>query len=91
MLKECGARFPESDDAQLACSGVTTYSGLKKFGAKLKDEPVVIIGAGGLGQMALTVLRALGGKAAIIVDIDAGKRAAAVKAGKVVGRIVLEP
>jgi propanol-preferring alcohol dehydrogenase len=67
--------------APLACSGVTTYSALKKFGAKLKDEVVVILGAGGLGHMALAVLRAMGGKGAVVVDIDAGKRRAAIEAG----------
>src|SRR5436189_92475 len=35
--------------APLACSGVTAYSALKKVEATLKDEPVVIIGAGGVG------------------------------------------
>ena len=77
-------KLDPAESAPLACSGVTTYSGLKKFGSKLKDEPVVIIGAGGLGHMALTVLRALGGKGAIVVDIDAGKRAAAMEAGALV-------
>jgi D-arabinose 1-dehydrogenase-like Zn-dependent alcohol dehydrogenase len=50
---------------------------------KIKEEPVVIMGAGGLGHMALTVLRAMGGKGAIIVDIDEAKRAAAVEAGAI--------
>jgi propanol-preferring alcohol dehydrogenase len=72
------------ESAPLACSGVTTYSGLKKFGAKIKEEPVVIMGAGGLGHMALAVLRAMGGKGAIIVDIDEAKRTAAVGAGAIV-------
>ena len=67
--------------APLACSGVTTYSALKKFGDKIKDEPVVIMGGGGLGHMALTVLKAMGDKGAIVVDIDAQKRAAAMQAG----------
>ena len=73
--------FDPSVIAPLACSGVTTYSALKKFGDKLKQEPVVILGAGGLGHMALAVLKALGGKGAIFVDLDASKREAAVKAG----------
>ena len=67
--------------APLACSGVTTYSALKKFGPNIKDEPVVIMGGGGLGHMALTVLRAMQGKGAIVVDIDAEKRKAALDAG----------
>ncbi len=61
--------------------GVTTYSALKKFGDKIKQEPVVIIGAGGLGHMALAVLKAMGGKGAVFVDLDAAKRDAVVEAG----------
>jgi len=41
----------------------------------------VIFGAGGLGLMALSLLKAMGGKGAIVVDIDAKKRGAAEKAG----------
>lgn len=67
--------------APLACAGVTTYSALKKFGERIKTDPVVIIGAGGLGLMAIEVLKALGGKGAIVVDLDAAKRDAALAAG----------
>ena len=67
--------------APLACAGVTTFSALKKLGARIHEAPVVIIGAGGLGLMAIEVLKALGGKGAIVVDIDAAKRAAALAAG----------
>ena len=67
--------------APLACAGVTTYSALKKFGERIKTDPVVIIGAGGLGLMAIEVLKALGGKGAIVVDLDATKREAALAAG----------
>jgi propanol-preferring alcohol dehydrogenase len=74
-------KLDPAESAPLACSGVTTYSGIKKFGAKIKNEPVVIMGAGGLGHMALTVLRAMGGKGAIVVDIDAEKRKGAMQAG----------
>src|SRR6202051_3192025 len=66
--------------APYACSGVTTYSALKKVEADFKT-PIVIIGAGGLGLMALSLLQAMGGKGAIVVDIDARKREAAEKAG----------
>ncbi|PXW22916.1 alcohol dehydrogenase, propanol-preferring [Paraburkholderia caballeronis] len=67
--------------APLACAGETTYSALKKFGARIHEGPVVVIGAGGLGLMAIEVLKALGGHGAIVVDVDAGKRDAALKAG----------
>jgi alcohol dehydrogenase/propanol-preferring alcohol dehydrogenase len=66
--------------APYACSGVTTYSALKKVEADL-NTPIVIFGAGGLGLMALSLLQAMGGRGAIVVDIDARKREAAEKAG----------
>jgi alcohol dehydrogenase, propanol-preferring len=47
----------------------------------LQEEPVVIIGAGGLGLMCLSLHKAMGGKGAIVVDIDPVKRDAAKKAG----------
>jgi alcohol dehydrogenase/propanol-preferring alcohol dehydrogenase len=66
--------------APYACSGVTTYSALKKV-EQAFNSPIVIFGAGGLGLMALSLLKAMGGKGAIVVDIDARKREAAEKAG----------
>jgi alcohol dehydrogenase/propanol-preferring alcohol dehydrogenase len=66
--------------APYACSGVTTYSALKKVESSF-GTPIVIFGAGGLGLMALSLLKAMGGKGAIVVDIDARKREAAEKAG----------
>lgn len=66
--------------APYACSGVTTYSALKKVESDFAN-PIVIFGAGGLGLMAVSLLKAMGGKGAIVVDIDARKREAAEKAG----------
>ena len=66
--------------APYACSGVTTYSALKKVEFAL-CEPILIFGAGGLGLMALSLLKAMGGKGAIIVDLDEKKREAAMNAG----------
>ena len=40
-----------------------------------------MFGAGGLGLMLLSLLKAMGGKGAIVVDIDAKKREAAMAAG----------
>jgi D-arabinose 1-dehydrogenase-like Zn-dependent alcohol dehydrogenase len=69
-----------TDAAPLACSGVTAFSALKKI-PTLQDEAVVIIGAGGVGLMGVTLARKMGAKDVIVVDIDAGKRDAALKAG----------
>ena len=60
--------------APYACSGLTTYSALKKVAPVLEREPIMIIGAGGLGLMALGLLKAMGGKGAVVVDIDARKQ-----------------
>ncbi|HZQ13713.1 MAG TPA: alcohol dehydrogenase [Pseudolabrys sp.] len=72
--------IPPERAAPLACSGITTFSALKKV-PTIKDEPTVIIGAGGLGLMALGLHRKMGGHSAIVVDIDPVKREAAKKAG----------
>jgi D-arabinose 1-dehydrogenase-like Zn-dependent alcohol dehydrogenase len=73
--------LPPERAAPLACSGVTTYGALKKIGPTLTTDATVIIGAGGLGLMCLALHKAMGGHSAIVVDIDAGKRDAAKKAG----------
>jgi propanol-preferring alcohol dehydrogenase len=70
-----------AEAAPYACSGLTAFGALKRIGPVLKDEPVVVIGAGGLGLMCLGLLKAMGGKGAIVVDTDPGKREAALKAG----------
>jgi propanol-preferring alcohol dehydrogenase len=68
--------------APLACSGVTAFSALKKIDPQtLKDEAVVVIGAGGVGLMGVTLAKKMGAQKVIIVDIDAGKREAGLKAG----------
>jgi alcohol dehydrogenase, propanol-preferring len=68
--------------APFACSGLTTYSALKKLGNAIKTEPVLVIGAGGLGLICLSILKGMGGKGAIVVDIDESRRAAALRGGE---------
>jgi D-arabinose 1-dehydrogenase-like Zn-dependent alcohol dehydrogenase len=70
--------------APLAGSGITAYSAHKKVGeATLREEPIVIIGAGGVGLMGLALAKAMGSRGVIMVDIDAGKREAAMQAGAI--------
>ena len=82
-LFDIGNLTPEKA-APLACSGITAYSALKKVEpAVLRDEPIVIIGAGGVGLMCLALSQAMGGRGTIMVDIDAAKRDAAKNAGAI--------
>lgn len=68
--------------APYACSGLTTYAALKRVGAAIfTAQPILILGAGGLGLMCLKLLKALGGKGAVVVELDAKKREAALAAG----------
>lgn len=72
------------DPAQMApyaCSGVTTYSAIRKLGDVVRDKPIAIVGAGALGLMALHILKAVGGKGAVSLDIDPAKRELALEAG----------
>ena len=79
-LFDCGDT-DEALAATYACSGLTAYSALKRVGTLGDGEQLVIIGAGGLGQMALAIGRAAFDHAPIVVDIDADKLAAAEAAG----------
>ena len=67
--------------ATYACSGITVYSAIAKLMPAPPDDPIVLIGAGGLGLSAIAVLRALGHRAIVSVDLDPAKRAAAEAAG----------
>lgn len=68
--------------APYACSGLTTYSAIRKFSpAVLRDEKIVIFGAGGLGLMAVMLVKALGGAGTLVVDPDESKHGAALAAG----------
>jgi propanol-preferring alcohol dehydrogenase len=65
----------------LACSGITVYSAIRKIQPMPPDDPVVLIGAGGLGLQAISILRALGHRRIISVDLNDEKRAAALEMG----------
>lgn len=63
--------------AVLACSGVTAYSALRKFGDLAADDWVAVLGCGGVGLMALSILAAWGHARVIACDIDDTKLEAA--------------
>jgi len=79
-LFDIGALSP-AQAAPLACSGVTAYAALKKVAAQLATEPLVTIGAGGVGLMGVTLARKMGAREIVVVDIDPAKREAALAAG----------
>lgn len=67
--------------ATYACSGITVYAAIKKVLPMPPDKPIVMIGAGGLGLNGVSILKALGHRKIVVVDIDADKRAEAIAAG----------
>lgn len=67
--------------ATYACSGITVYGAVRKVLPLPPDDPVVLIGAGGLGLSAIATLKALGHRAIVSVDIAADKRQAALDSG----------
>ena len=67
--------------ATYACSGVTVYSAIQKLLPMDPDEPIVLVGAGGLGLNAIAVLKALGHRRICSVDVAEDKLAAAKAQG----------
>lgn len=65
----------------LACSGITAYSALQKLAPVGPADPLLIIGAGGVGLMAVQLAQALFGVAPLVAEIDPAKGAAALAAG----------
>jgi len=67
--------------ATYACSGLTAFGALKKVGELEEDDAVVIIGAGGVGMMAIQIAISAMGIDPIVVDIDEAKLQAARELG----------
>lgn len=65
----------------LACSGLTTYSAIKKIGTVHEDEAVAVIGCGGLGLLAIRILALKGVKNIIALDLAQEKRDLALQVG----------
>jgi D-arabinose 1-dehydrogenase-like Zn-dependent alcohol dehydrogenase len=75
------AGIEDSFACTLACSAVTVYSAINKLNALGPKEAVAVLGCGGLGLVAISVLRAKGIKNIIGCDLDDAKLAAAQKLG----------
>ncbi len=67
--------------ATFPCSGLTVYSAIMKAMPLDPARPVLVVGAGGLGLVAVRMLQALGFARIIVADLAPDKRAAALKAG----------
>ncbi|KMO11695.1 alcohol dehydrogenase [Methylobacterium platani] len=74
--------------APLACSGLTAYSALRKVGGDPARDWLLLVGAGGLGQSALALARALGHARVAVADTAPDKRARAAALG---ADLVLDP
>lgn len=67
--------------ATYACSGITVFSAINKVMPMPPEEPIVIVGAGGLGMNAIAVLKAKGHKRIVVVDVTQAKLDAAKEEG----------
>ena len=67
--------------ATYACAGITVFAAIKKAMPLTPMQPIVVVGAGGLGLNAIAVLRALKHQNIISIDVSAEKRGAALRAG----------
>lgn len=69
-------RIPEQLDmetaATLSCSALTAYSAVKNTGAR-PDNNIVVVGAGGLGLMAIQLAKAVFGARIIAIDLGDDK------------------
>lgn len=73
--------IPVEEACTYACSGLTAYSALRKVGRLADDDPLLVIGAGGVGLAGVRLARHVTGVDPIVAEIDAARRDAAVAAG----------
>ncbi|MFJ2993713.1 alcohol dehydrogenase [Pandoraea sp. NPDC087047] len=64
-----------------ACSGLTAYSAICKLPPLTKDDHVLVIGAGGVGLAAVSLLSHLTPARIVVADISEAKRQGAIAAG----------
>jgi propanol-preferring alcohol dehydrogenase len=71
-LIKLGDDIDTDTSAPLSCSALTAYGAVKNSGLRPNDN-VVIVGAGGLGLMAIQLAKAITGSKIIAMDIDDAK------------------
>ena len=79
-LVKIGDDMDTDTTAPLSCAGLTAYGAVKNANVK-PDDNVVIVGTGGLGLMAIQLVRAVTAARIIAMDIDDKKLQAAKKEG----------
>jgi alcohol dehydrogenase/propanol-preferring alcohol dehydrogenase len=73
--------LPEEQACTYACSGLTAYSALKKVAPLDARDPLLIIGAGGVGLSGIRLARQMFEAPLIVVELDKGKWDIAREAG----------
>lgn len=73
--------LPEEQACTYACSGLTAYGALKKVGKLGKDDPLLIIGAGGVGLSGIRLAAQMFERPPIVVELDKSKWDIAREAG----------
>jgi D-arabinose 1-dehydrogenase-like Zn-dependent alcohol dehydrogenase len=71
----------EAFAATLACSGLTAQSAINKLPKLGSKDWIAVLGCGGLGLVAISILRAHGHRNIVACDLDPAKLAAAQKLG----------
>ena len=79
-LVKIGEELDTDSSAPLSCSALTAYGAVKNTNLK-PDDNVVVVGAGGLGLMAIQLAKAITGSRIIAMDIDDEKLKAAKENG----------
>ena len=79
-LVKIGEELDTDSSAPLSCSALTAYGAVKNANLK-PDDNVVVVGAGGLGLMAIQLAKAITGSRIIAMDLDDEKLKAAKENG----------
>jgi alcohol dehydrogenase, propanol-preferring len=79
-LVKIGEELDTDSSAPLSCSALTAYGAVKNANLK-PDDNVVVVGAGGLGLMAIQLAKAITGSRIIAMDPDNEKLKAAKENG----------